>query len=305
MSETATGRSHRVQQPGSTMRIVRPAPGLIAFYDGRIEGMRLHADQRNWLDDGAFSLGVCTYALVDGEDALVYDTHISLHHARIVRRILVEAGVRRIRVVLSHWHVDHVAGNEVFADCEILAHRLTAEMLRAHRTELEEGDPPIRSLVMPTVTYESRLDLLVGRIPVELRHADIHSLDGTVLLLPDQALMLAGDTLEDPVTYVVEPDRLPVHLRDLERMAGWKLERILPNHGALEVIAAGGYAPTLIDATRAYVEKLLRVRAEPELAGEDLAAFCRPWFDQGAIHYFAAYEAVHRRNVEAMQARES
>jgi cyclase len=272
MSETATGRSHRVQQPGSTMRIVRPAPGLIAFYDGRIEGMRLHADQRNWLDDGAFSLGVCTYALVDGEDALVYDTHISLHHARIVRRTLVEAGVRRIRVVLSHWHVDHVAGNEVFADCEILAHRLTAEMLR---------------------------------IPVELRHADIHSLDGTVLLLPDQALMLAGDTLEDPVTYVVEPDRLPVHLRDLERMAGWKLERILPNHGALEVIAAGGYAPTLIDATRAYVEKLLRVRAEPELAGEDLAAFCRPWFDQGAIHYFAAYEAVHRRNVEAMQARES
>jgi glyoxylase-like metal-dependent hydrolase (beta-lactamase superfamily II) len=287
------------------MRIFRPAPGLFAFYDGRIEGMRLHADQPNWLDDGAFALGVCTYALVDGEDALVYDTHISLHHARIVRRTLTEAGVRRIRVVLSHWHVDHVAGNEVFADCEILAHRLTAEMLRAHRSELEEGDPPVRPLVMPTVTYEGSLDLLVGRIPVELRHADIHSLDGTVLLLPDQELMLAGDTLEDPVTYVVEPDRLPVHLRDLERMAGWKLARILPNHGALEVIAAGGYAPTLVDATRAYVEKLLRVPAEPELATEDLASFCRLWFDRGAIHYFAAYESVHRRNVEAVRRKES
>jgi glyoxylase-like metal-dependent hydrolase (beta-lactamase superfamily II) len=290
-----------VQQLGSTMRIFRPAPGVTAFYDGRIEGMRLHSDKRNWLDDGAFALGVCTYAVVDGEDALVYDTHISLQHARIVRRTLAEAGVRRIRVVLSHWHVDHVAGNQVFADCEIVAHRLTAEAMRAHRAELEDGDPPIRPLVLPTLTYEGNLDLLVGRVAVELRHADVHSLDGTVLLLPEQKLMFAGDTLEDPVTYVVEPDRLAVHLRDLERMAGWDLARILPNHGALEIIGAGGYDPALVDATRGYVEKLLQLRAEPALADEDLATFCRPWFDKGAIHYFTAYEAVHRRNVEAVR----
>jgi cyclase len=290
-----------VQQLGSTMRIFRPAPGVTGFYDGRIEGMRLHSDKRNWLDDGAFALGVCTYAVVDGEDALVYDTHISLQHARIVRRTLVEAGVRRVRVVLSHWHVDHVAGNQVFADCEIIAHRLTAEAMRAHRVELEEGDPPIRPLVLPTLTYEGSLDLLVGRVAVELRHADVHSLDGTVLLLPEQKLMLAGDTLEDPVTYVVEPGRLAVHLRDLERMAGWDLARILPNHGALEIIGAGGYGPALIDATRGYIEKLLQLRAEPALADEDLATFCRLWFDKGAIHYFAAYEAVHHRNVAAVR----
>ncbi|WP_027132435.1 MBL fold metallo-hydrolase [Geminicoccus roseus] len=289
-----------MQQLGSTMRVFRPFPGLVAFYDGRIEGMRLHSDKPNWLDDGAFALGVCTYALVDGEDALVYDTHISLQHARVVRRTLVEAGVRRIRVVLSHWHVDHVAGNEVFQDCEILAHRLTAEALDAHRQELEAGDPPIRPLVMPTRTYEDRLELQVGQFQVELRHADVHSLDGTVLLLPEHGLMLAGDTLEDPVTYVVEPERLAVHLRGLEQMARWNVRRILPNHGALETIEAGGYGPELIDATRSYVARLLRVREEPALAEADLPSFCRPAFDSGAIHYFPAYEAVHRRNVQAV-----
>lgn len=111
---------------GSTMRILRPYPNVLAFYDGRIEGVRAYSQERNWLDDGAYELGVSTYAILDGAEALVYDTHISLEHARIIRRTLADAGVASIRVVLSHWHADHVAGNEVFADCEIIANPLTA-----------------------------------------------------------------------------------------------------------------------------------------------------------------------------------
>jgi glyoxylase-like metal-dependent hydrolase (beta-lactamase superfamily II) len=289
-----------LQQLGSTMRVFQPAANVIAFYDGRIEGMRLHSDKPNWLDDGAFSLGVCTYALVDGDQALVYDTHISLQHARIIRRTLTEAGIRRIQVVLSHWHVDHVAGNEVFDDCEIIAHTLTAEAMQAHRRQLEEGDPPIRPLVMPTRTYQNGLELTVGSLCVELRHVDIHSLDGTVLFLPDRGLLFAGDALEDTVTYVVEADRLAIHLRGLERMEAWPIRRILPNHGALDVIERGGYGPELTTATRNYVAKLLRCKGEPALAKQDLRSFVRTDLDRGAISYFAAYEPVHRRNVDAV-----
>ena len=263
--------------------------------------MRLHSDRQNWLDDGAFTLGVCSYAIMDGEDALVYDTHISLQHARIIRRTLHDAGIRRIRVILSHWHVDHVAGNEVFADCEIIAHRLTAQALALNRDKLEGGDPPIRPLIPPTQTYDGHLDLTIGRTMVQLRHADVHSLDGTVLLLPDRELMLAGDTLEDPITYVAEPDRLAAHLVGLDKLAGLVFERILPNHGAIEAIEAGGYPRSLLRATKAYVEKLLRSRNDPALAQEDLKTFCHADFQAGAIGYFPAYEAVHRRNIEAVR----
>jgi cyclase len=296
---TPIGRK-QMQQLGSTMRVFRPAPDIIAFYDGRIEGMRLHSDNPNWLDDGAFALGVCTYAIVDGEEALVYDTHVSLQHARILRRTLTEAGVRRMQVVLSHWHVDHVAGNEVFEDCEIIAHALTAEALVRHRAKLEHGDPPIRPLILPTRTYEGSLELTVGKLRVELRHVDVHSLDGTVLLLPDRGLLFAGDTLEDPVTYVVEPDRLSVHLHDLRRMGDWNIQRILPNHGAIEVIEAGGYGSGLIQATQNYVEQLLRCREEPDLARQDLRTFAASDFEGGSIRYYGAYEAVHRRNVDSL-----
>src|SRR5437870_2467751 len=122
---------------GSTMKVLRPAPGVLAFYDGRIEARRIHSEMANWLDDGAYSLGVCSYAIIDGDDALVYDTHISLPHAKIVRQTLTDAGARKIRVVLSHWHRDHIAGNEVFGDCEIIANALTEKALEKHREMIE------------------------------------------------------------------------------------------------------------------------------------------------------------------------
>ncbi|WP_127090045.1 MBL fold metallo-hydrolase [Aquabacter cavernae] len=284
---------------GATLRILQPAPHVLAFYDGRVPGVRLHSPKPNWLDDGAYEAGIASYAVFDGAEALIYDTHISLTHARIIRETLAARGVTRFTVVLSHWHDDHVAGNDVFADCEIIANRLTADILAEKREALEAADPPICPLILPNRTFEGEMTLTVGTLPVRLIQADIHSRDGTVLLLPG-GLLLAGDTLEDPVTYVDEPDRLAVHLVDLERMAGWDISRILPNHGAEEVIAAGGYGPGLIAATQAYVRKLLTVREDAQARGEDLRTFAAEGFASGTLRYFAPYEAVHRMNVEAV-----
>jgi cyclase len=112
------------------LRILRPHPGLLAFYDGRVEGFRF-APEPNWVDEGALSLGIASYALISGTEALVYDTQVSVPHARAIRDVLDSLGVRRITVVLSHCHLDHVAGTEAFADCEIIANRRTAEHLAA------------------------------------------------------------------------------------------------------------------------------------------------------------------------------
>lgn len=288
--------------PGSTLRLFHPAPNVLGFYDGRVPGVRAYSPEPNWLDDGAYELGVCTYALVSGAEALVYDTHISLAHARYIRATLASRGVTRLRVVLSHWHRDHVAGNEVFADCEIIAHALTARMLDEKRQFIETGTPPIKPLIGPTRTYEGALRLDVGDISVELRHADIHSLDGTLLFLPETGLLLAGDALEDPVTYVAEPDRLAIHLDDLRRIATWPVEKILPNHGDPDVIAGGGYDRGLIQATIHYVEKLLRCRSEPGLAKRQLQDWLKDDLDKGWIRAFAPYEAVHRENLSKILA---
>lgn len=285
---------------GATMRALRPYPQVFAFYDGRIPGKRAFSEAPNWLDDGAYTLGICSYAIVDAGEALVYDTHISLNHARLIRETLAQAGVNRLRVVLSHWHDDHVAGNEVFADCEIIACAATERALRSHRDALESGTPPIKPLIMPTRIFDAALDLTVGDLTVQLRHADIHSDDAALMLLPDSKLLFVGDALEDSITYVAEPNKLTTHLAELDRIAGWDFTRILPNHGDESIIAAGGYDARLIEATKRYVEQLLRLRETPELQRIDLSAFGKDSFATGGASYFAPYEAVHRQNVKAV-----
>ena len=99
------------------------------------------------------------------------------------------------------------------------------------------------------------------------------------------------------MTYVTEPDRLDAHLAGLDRLAALAPARILPNHGAEARIAAGGYGPGLIDATRSYVERLLAARTDPALAAAPLSAFIAEAAARGDVTPFAPYEAVHAANL--------
>jgi cyclase len=283
-----------------TMRVLRPAENVFAFYDGRIEGYRF-ADGPNWVDDGALSLGISSFAVVDGGEALIYDTHVSVEHAHFIRKALEAEGVREFTVLLSHWHLDHVAGTAAFADCEVIASRRTAELLARNRAAIEAGThdglPGIDPLVLPTRVLSDREELDVGRLRVELIHVDIHSDDATVIWLPQQRLLLCGDTMEDTVTYVAEPEGFDTHLADLDRLWDLTPRRILPNHGDPDVIASGGYTRGLIRATQQYIRVLKRCRDEPQLRTASLQELIAGPLEAGWIHYFPPYEAVHRENL--------
>jgi cyclase len=285
------------------LRTLRPAPGVLAFYDGRVEGYRF-AEQPNWVDEGALSLGTASFAVVEGDEALVYDTHTTLEHGRWIREALEAEGISRFTVLLSHWHLDHVAGNEAFADCEIVAGARTAELLREHEGAIEAGKhygwPPISPLIHPTRTFEGRQSFRVGTRELEAIPVNIHSDDAVVLWDPEARLLLAGDTVEDTVTYVEEPEHFDAHLRDLDRLLALESRAVLPAHGDPDVIAAGGYGPGLLTATQDYIRLLQRVTGEPALRDVTLAHLLAPQIERGDVRYFAPYERVHRENIETV-----
>jgi len=287
------------------LRVLRPAGCVYAFYDGRVQGYRF-AEGPNWVDDGALSLGIASYAVVSDREALVYDTHVSVEHGRLIREVLEGDGVRKLTVVLSHWHLDHIAGNAAFEDCEVIASERTAELLGRFRSAIErgehEGPPAIDPLILPTRTFSDRLRLAIGGVELELIQTNIHSDDATVVWLPEQRLLLCGDTMEDPITYVDEPESLNDHRANLGRLRRLSPERILPNHGDPEVIAAGGYTSGLIGATEHYIELLERCRTESGLRDRSLRELISESLEAGSINYFAPYEAVHRENLEAVLA---
>jgi glyoxylase-like metal-dependent hydrolase (beta-lactamase superfamily II) len=287
------------------LRVLEPAEGILAFYDGRVAGHRFAAGD-NWVDDGALSLGIASFALVAGDEALVYDTHVSVPHARAIRAALEARGVRTFTVILSHRHLDHIAGTAAFADCEVIANRRTAAHMERCKAAIEagthHGPPAIAPLIMPTRLFDSVLPLRLGGREVRLIEANIHSDDATVIWLPDTRTLLAGDTVEDTVTYVDEAESFDTHLRDLDRLAALEPACILPNHGDPEIIAAGGYPGTLITATQTYIRKLQRAVDEPQLRALSLRAFVGPLIEDGSVRYFEPYEAVHRGNVAAVLA---
>jgi cyclase len=290
---------------GEHLRVLEPADGILAFYDGRVPGYRFEAGP-NWVDEGAISLGIASYAVIDGEEALVYDTHVSVAHGRFVRAALEAAGVRRVTVLLSDWHLDHVAGSEAFADCELLATARTGELLFANREEIEtralEGPPAIAPLLLPTRTFAGPTEFAVGARRLQLIPVDIHSDDAVVVWDPRARLLLAGDTVEDTVTFVDEPWGFEAHLRDLDRLLELGPASVLPNHGDPAVISAGGYGPRLLSATRDYIRFLRRCEAEPELREMPLREVMAAAIETGDVLYFEPYEEIHRENIATVLA---
>lgn len=282
-----------------------PDDDIRAFFDGRVAGYRFEPGP-NWVDEGAISLGIASYAVLDGDEALVYDTHVSVEHGRYIRAVLEAVGVNRITVLLSHWHLDHVAGSEAFADCELLATVRTGELLFERRDEIEsgalEGPPAIKPLLMPTRTFAETIEFTLGARHLQLIPVNIHSDDAVVVWDPAARVLLAGDTVEDTVTFVDEPWGFEAHLRDLDRLLELQPEHVFPNHGDPAVIAGGGYGPGLLRATQEYIGFLQRCEAEPELRETPLREVMAMAIEAGDVNYFEPYEDIHRENIATVLA---
>lgn len=285
--------------------VLNPHPNILAFYDGRVPGQRF-AEGDNWVDNGALSLGIASYAVVSGAEALVYDTHVSVAHARFIRETLADRGVTAITVVLSHWHLDHVAGTQVFADCQIIANHKTDAHLRRRQAAIEagtcEGPPAIRPLILPNWLFENRTSLRIGVLAVELLEANIHSDDATVVWLPSLGILLAGDTMEDTITYVGEPENFDIHIRELDRLATLDPQSILPNHGHPDVIAAGGYGRGLIKAQQQYIRMLRRCSDDVDLRAQPLETLIAGPLSMGWVRLFEPYRAIHQQNLDRVLA---
>ncbi len=282
------------------LRVLEPQPNILAFYDGRVAGHHFMPNH-NWVDDGALSLGIASYAVFSGEHALVYDTHVSKPHAQVIRDTLTARGVKHFTVVLSHWHLDHVAGTEVFADCPIIANRKTFLHLRDKQAAIEagtqSGPPHIKPLVLPDRMFAGSMTLDIGTLRLELIECNIHSDDATVIWIKQRGLLLAGDTMEDTVTYVGEPSAFEAHLKDLDRLAALEPDFILPNHGDPDIIAAGGYDKGLVKAQQQYIRILKRCRTEPALRVTPLEELIAGPLSRGWVNMFEPYRAIHEQNM--------
>ncbi len=288
----------------SARRIFALNDHLLAFYDGRDPSGRRERPEWNWVDDAAMKLGIATYAIHKRDRAIVFDTFTSVEQARWVRGHLETLGIRHFTVVLSHWHMDHVAGNAIYRDSDIIASDAGRETLVRLKDKIEAGEvfgpPGVTPLILPNLVYHGRMDLYLDDLKIELHNVNIHTADGTVVLIPADRILLAGDTLEDSVTYMVEVADLPEHVRNLRKLKELRAERIYPNHGDPEVIRGGGYRQTLIDATIDYITAMVSRAKQAGYLDSPLEAFIEPAVKNGSVSLYEPYREVHQQNLKAV-----
>lgn len=296
-----TPTTDKMADKPQSLRILQPFSNIYAYYDGRT-GERFHSNEPNWLDDGAFTLGIASYSVISENEAIIFDAHITADHARAVTQHLRDLGISRMTVVYSHAHTDHIAGAESFKDFPIIASHRAAVRLAEQRRVFAALDPPVH-VVLPTRTFDKNMSLRLGNIEVQLHSFNIHTHDSIVLWVPSQKVLLAGDTLEDTATYIAEPGNLAANLKELRRMAStFSPASILPAHGDPARIAAGGYNQDFIDSTIRYLIAIDQDDVdEPPSWSMSLAEVVAADVAAGTLIYYKEYERVHKENIEKLR----
>jgi cyclase len=116
--------------------------------------------------------------------------------------------------------------------------------------------------------------------------------------LPQERILLAGDTLEDTVTFIAEPEHVVAHYTNLQQFHEWNIERIFPNHGNPAVIAHGGYPKTLIDATSDYLRKVILRSHDANYLQGTLEEYVADSVRSGWVSIWWAYHEPHQVNLK-------
>jgi cyclase len=181
--------------------------------------------------------------------AFVVDTLLRPQDMRPILELLrTQADGRRVVVVNTHHHWDHVYGNAAFRGVDIVAqracpHLITSQALSASATI---PLPPPEGVPLPSITFGDRLLYSDESENVHLLHAPGHSEDSLVLYLEKARLLLGGDTVEWPLPNFAQRDGLDAGVMTLRRLKQLPVDQVVPSHGP-------PMGKSLIDANESYL----------------------------------------------------
>lgn len=239
-------------------------------------------------------------ALVRQNKAVVFDTMDCVANGGQVRKYLQDLGIEHFVVVNTHWHWHHIAGNSLYLDSAIISSSLTRERIVKNKDILEKAEGYLGQfnafpIVYPNITFTDRLDLYLQDLKIELFSTVIHTSDHIVAYLPQEKVLIAGDTLEAPLPLIVEVEDLSGHIENLRKLRELDIKTIVPAHGNKDRYEMGGYDKSLIDANIDYLSKLLeRVNDKNFLEGS------MEEYISDVVEPRESYRGVHQANLESV-----
>jgi cyclase len=239
---------------GSTYTISNLAPGIHTL---------------TWtIPPGSPAIGNSTF-IIGEDDVVVVDSGFS---KRAGEAIL--AGLRTLTgkpvsyVINTHWHGDHVFGNQVFKanfpSARFVAHPNTRQRIitgeidyraanrpkvAARIEELQSKSSPTKQeavellqarnqmeawegdYVLPDLLIESRLTVLQGARAIEILHLGLANTQGDVVVhLPAERIAISGDMAITPIQFAFSSSPR-AWIQTLDRLAALDVTTLVPGHG--------------------------------------------------------------------------
>jgi cyclase len=202
-------------------------------------------------------LGTSNSGLINRGGGLVVDTFWDLPHTRALMETYARVWPRPARrVVNTHRNGDHCWGNQLFADAEIIGHRLCAaefgkespQLMQALCNARDSSDPGVAAfaralanwdfsgieLTPPTTLIEERLDLDLDGIAAALLYVGpAHTAGDVIVHLPEQRIVFTGDVLFRLCTPIGWEGTYDRWIAALDRIMALRPDVVVPGHGPL------------------------------------------------------------------------
>ena len=138
---------------------------------------------------------------------VMIDTGMNLRKIKEFRKRIEEKTKKKFEYVLiTHYHGDHIIGNQIFSDCKIIASKWTAEKIKSNfknwtEEEIEAqkkriNDPLALEGLMPTPaneSFENKLEIIDGNEKVTIKQTGGHTKGSSFILY--KKVLFGGDNL--------------------------------------------------------------------------------------------------------------
>jgi glyoxylase-like metal-dependent hydrolase (beta-lactamase superfamily II) len=232
--------------------------------------------------------------LINLEGCVVIDTQSDLPHAQEMIELFSKVwhGMPK-QIINTHEDADHVWGNQLFKDSEIIAHRSVPERMKEVAEPKESQDllhgverflprlamkalhPGIAAageqlledynfdgidLVLPTTLFDRRLELNLGDTDVHLIHVGpCHQIGDTIVHVPNERVIFAGDVLFQQCTPMGWVGTYQNWFECLDMMLDLNPLVIVPGHGPLcgpeGIKEMKAYLQYVLSESRTYFDK--------------------------------------------------
>lgn len=224
-----------------------------------------------------------TGIIIGDNGVMVIDTQATPHMAQDVMRRIREITDKPVKfVLLSHYHAVRVLGAAAYEPENIIASRLTYEMIVERGQQdwdsefgrfprLFQGHETIPGLTWPSIVFDGKITVDLGNRKVEIWNPGKgHTQGDTIAWLPEEKILYAGDLVE----YGATPYTGDAHLTDwpatLQALRDLKPNKLVPGRG--DALQTPELCEKAMAGTQEFLTDLFNCAKEARAKGMDLKA---------------------------------